>query len=976
MIFFAALLATISSETPLNETAMTKNVVYDLPLAQGAYQEIPDASGLTYLNPDLKERKTAKLRLSNGLEIFLISDPSADQSSASMAVEVGSWHDPESYPGMAHFCEHMLFMGTNKYPDCNAFFNRVSDYGGQMNAFTATDRTVYMFSAKQEGFIECLDRFARFFIDPLFDENHISRELHAVDQEFSKNLENDHWREYMIFKENSAEGHPNQKFSTGNSQTLANIPPSALRQWHERYYGANKMHLFLYSNLPIDTLKEQAALCFSSVPTIANETKIPYQPIVSASQKGAITYIAPIQNRQSLSLSWELPQSLSDEDSRSADLIAYALSRGQKNSLFQSLKADLLIDGMSARSDDLGSKENGVFSITLELSPKGIANYKEVIARCMEAIAGLKQTGVPKYLHDEKNRIARLGYEYQSRQDAFQMAQSIGQALPDEPLATYPQKQVLALQYSPDKIQAVLSELKIENCSIYLTASPTLTGVAPDKTEKWFKAEYAVRPMPQEWLAQWQAAKPNPNIRLAEPNPFLPTKLETARIDPRDAKPTLVSEQENGIAYYCRAPEFSAPEASILLAIRSPLIEPTPKSAVLLSLYIDHLTDELDPILSAAQSAGLFARFDLDKLKLKIQLYGFSEKAPLLLNEILKNLSVAAPTREQFDLYTARHAKIYANASKELPLAQAKDWLSSILSSDRSANPDKLAALKTIQYEEYLEFQRKLFEKSYSEALFAGNLTFQDAESSWIDVQHILSREAYPKSEHTTTKVLQLPNQSGPYALQRTADAQGNGAILAIDEGVFSFEKRSAQDALAPVLREAFFTELRTKQKTGYIAYSEPSEIEDRLFQSFLVQSNSHQPEDLLYRFELFLEEFLQTLPNTIDEARFNTLKASSIHSLKTRYRNLKEKASLWSLLAFEKGADFDYIEKRIAALEALGYDNFLELTNQMLARSNRKRLAVLCEGRLPAPFAYQPIDATRLLEKSRYVAKGETQNN
>ena len=100
-------------ETVTDEIAMSKaSLSSKEPLA--SYQEIPDASELPLLNPDLKERKTAKLRLQNGLEILLISDPGIDQSSASMAVSAGSWDDPAEYPGMAHFCEHMLFLGTEK----------------------------------------------------------------------------------------------------------------------------------------------------------------------------------------------------------------------------------------------------------------------------------------------------------------------------------------------------------------------------------------------------------------------------------------------------------------------------------------------------------------------------------------------------------------------------------------------------------------------------------------------------------------------------------------------------------------------------------------------------------------------------------------------------------------------------------------------------------------------------------------------
>ena len=56
------------------------------------------------------------LRLQNELKLLLISDPETEKSAASVNVHVGHTSDPDNVPGIAHFCEHMLFLGTEKYP--------------------------------------------------------------------------------------------------------------------------------------------------------------------------------------------------------------------------------------------------------------------------------------------------------------------------------------------------------------------------------------------------------------------------------------------------------------------------------------------------------------------------------------------------------------------------------------------------------------------------------------------------------------------------------------------------------------------------------------------------------------------------------------------------------------------------------------------------------------------------------------------
>ncbi len=938
-------------------------------LVSSPMQEITDESHLPLLNPDLSERKTVKARLSNGVEVLLISDPHADQSSAVMSVEVGSWNDPKEYPGMAHFCEHMLFMGSYTYPNESEFSQLIADYNGQTNAFTASDRTVYMFASQTDGFLTILDRFSHFFIDPLFNPSGISRELHAVDQEFAKNLENDGWREHMIFKELNAPGHPNREFNMGNSETLKGIPSGALQKWHQKYYTPQRMHLAIYSPLPIEQLKETVSATFALIPSTEHTPFADPGSLTSDKQRGQLTSIKPVKNHNLLTLLWELPRELSDDESKSADLLAYALSRGQKFSLYEKLKGEHLIDDMAVRVDDIGGKNHRFFQISLELTQKGIVNIKTTILRCFEALAAYRATGVPSYLHQEKNALAKLAYQYQSRQDAFQFAMRTGESLPDEPLSTYPRGQIIADTYSPEKVAQTAALLVPEHCVFSLLAPPELSGITLDKKEKWLGTEYALQSLPQDWLQLWAQASPNSSIRIPDPNPFVPTKLSLLSSDAAPT-PKLIAQNEFGTAYYCRVPEFKTPETVFELHIHSPKLAPHPRNAVLASIYLDHLTDLLHPTLSAAQSAGLHTRFELNPFELKIELAGFSDKAPLLLQEILKQ--AALPTLEQFNLYAARHEKDYQNSQKELAVKQAKELLDSLLIFGKSTKTQKLAELKTITFEEYLDFQKKLFEKTYVEAIFGGNLTAKEAESAWIDIQHLLSKDPYLKEEQATKQVLNLPEKSGPFLISRPLETKGNAALLLIDQGRFSYETRATQEILSCALHEAFFDTMRTKQKTGYIAASNPVVLEMRLFQYFVVQSNSHQPDDLLCRFELFLETFLEDFSSIISPERFETIRQSQINSLKTRFRNLREKMALWDMLAFEYDGNFAFVDKRIQGLEELTYDEFASLSKQFLERNNRKRLAILCEGKLSQPFAYELIAPEQLPSIARYTAHQE----
>ena len=62
-----------------------------------------------------------KIVLENELKVILVSDDKYNKSAASMNVLAGSLSDPEEYQGLAHFLEHMLFLGTEKFPDVEGY---------------------------------------------------------------------------------------------------------------------------------------------------------------------------------------------------------------------------------------------------------------------------------------------------------------------------------------------------------------------------------------------------------------------------------------------------------------------------------------------------------------------------------------------------------------------------------------------------------------------------------------------------------------------------------------------------------------------------------------------------------------------------------------------------------------------------------------------------------------------------------------
>lgn len=129
---------------------------------------------------------------------------------------------------------------------CLSFFSQ----GGSSNAFTASDHTNYYFDVVPQQLSAALDRFAQFFLTPLFTESATDREVNAVDSEHVKNVPSDAWRLSQLEKSTSNPNHPYSKFGTGNKETLDIIPKERgiqvrdeLLKFHKKWYSANLMSL-------------------------------------------------------------------------------------------------------------------------------------------------------------------------------------------------------------------------------------------------------------------------------------------------------------------------------------------------------------------------------------------------------------------------------------------------------------------------------------------------------------------------------------------------------------------------------------------------------------------------------------------------------------------------------------------------------------------------------------------------------------
>src|SRR5213595_1150245 len=142
---------------------MSAKTTVSPPVAQQAY------------SPDGRKARV-KFRLDNGLEVVLEENHAAPVVAFQAWVKVGSADEPPELAGIAHVFEHMLFKGTARR-GVGQIAQEVEAAGGEINAWTSFDQTVYHLVLASQYFDTGLDILADALFQSSFDPDELQREL-------------------------------------------------------------------------------------------------------------------------------------------------------------------------------------------------------------------------------------------------------------------------------------------------------------------------------------------------------------------------------------------------------------------------------------------------------------------------------------------------------------------------------------------------------------------------------------------------------------------------------------------------------------------------------------------------------------------------------------------------------------------------------------------------------------------------------
>ncbi|MFK3818495.1 pyrroloquinoline quinone biosynthesis protein PqqF [Pseudomonas sp. NPDC089407] len=201
---------------------------------------------------------TRHLTLANGLQLTLRHAPRLKRSAAALRVHAGSHDAPAKWPGLAHFLEHLFFLGTPRFPLADGLMRYVQALGGQVNASTRERATDFFFEVPPNTLGGGLERLCQMLAEPDLGIERQRPEREVIHAEFIAWSRNPQAQQQFALLQSVAPGHPLGAFHAGNRYTLALRDPAfqqALGSFHQRFYQGGQITLSLCGPQTLDELE-------------------------------------------------------------------------------------------------------------------------------------------------------------------------------------------------------------------------------------------------------------------------------------------------------------------------------------------------------------------------------------------------------------------------------------------------------------------------------------------------------------------------------------------------------------------------------------------------------------------------------------------------------------------------------------------------------------------------------------------------
>lgn len=897
-----------------------------------ASAQSPAASASTIVQSPNDNRQYQYLELPNQLRVLLVSDPATDKAAAALDVEVGSGDDPKDRAGLAHFLEHMLFLGTERYPEPGEYQTFISEHGGSHNAYTSQEHTNYFFDVNADHLDQALDRFSQFFTAPLFTAKYVDRERNAVHSEYKAKIKNDFRRQYDALRQLISTWHPSSKFSVGNLDTLADRPGApvrdALLDFYQRFYTAERMTLVVLGRESLAELQSMVVDRFGLIEQREAAELSKGQDLFSRDFLPARVYIKPEQDIRTLTLMFPIPSMTRYYRQKPLQYLGNLLGHEGEGSILSVLKAQGWAEGLSA-GGGLGGRNQGTFNITIQLTEDGLTQQHKVVALVYKMIRILKREGINEWRYKEQQQLGNIDFRFTEKGEPIHTVSSLASNLhryaPEDVL----QGGYLFADYDERLISRYLNYLRPDNAVWVVTAK----SVETNRVSPMYQTPYRVEGLRDERVSL--PKQMTEQLALPDANGFIPRHLVVKKPPAMGQGisqiPQLIKDDGVQKVWFKQDNTYKIPRSQIYVRLKSPQMGRDIKQAVLSELYVALVKDALNEFSYPASLAGLRFSLSANSRGLDMYISGYNDRQGFLLSRISEALGDNRFDRGRFKNIKDELLRDMQNSRKKSPYMQALGDLPVVLYSPLWTDTEKEKVLRSITLAEVKAFAATFYDDVEQQILMHGNLYRQEA----LKLSAVIKSRLYRKGDDVQSVEAGVVKLVGGDDViphwHLTVDHPDSMAGLYLQGAATTERDKAHMLVVRQLLRSPFFHELRTQKQLGYIVFATGMPIKKVAGSVLVVQSPTATVAELQQEILGFLGG------QAFDEKSLAQNKQAVISNLLEAPKNLVEQSEhYWSNIVHDVSS-FDRKQRLAKQVEAVSLASLQAYFRSLVESSSRQ---------------------------------------
>lgn len=843
----------------------------------------------------------------NGIRVLLVSNSKFTKSAYAISMGVGSMSDPYDSEGLAHFVEHMLFMGCKKFPNENFFMEHIKKHGGYTNAYTCSEKTVYYATVTSDihelgtsGIDDMVKCMSNFIEEPLFSSSGVDRELEAVNSEFINALNNNGFRDFELLKQFIKKSNPISQFCIGNIATLkkTNIRELAYN-FFKKNYTNDKCCVVLCSEKPIEYLETLIKSSFKiSFPHSHCEYPLPTitsPNIFETEFKGRIIQARSITEREVLQINISTTSLKPFYKENAVNFINHLFTTREKGKLLSMLRTQRLAYDVAFESDNFSDFSILCLKISM-YDNADIATILQLVYSC------IKMLNIYEDEYRRRQAISQVELQYASNKEPIDLAVEIAAEMQEKPWDYTLHSDYIYENYNLELITHIKEALL--NYKEWLVIHLSTRPINNPSKDRFFGIEWEVTNILVKDLLHSEQYALDKTLKIVSHHQDIINIYREFKY------------YTNENIFFVFENIFNSPKGIIIVDLIFPsFIHDNVEIEVFAQAFESFINEKYAKIL---ENYILEFSCSISNISLRLKLEGFNTKLIDVVDLILSSVNTVCQDiefKEHLDSALAQIKTNFYTVLKGNPFRRSLGFIR-----------DKIYGFpiieeKIVLLESYINDVNMLINKlniiftdNYYNYHFKaiGNINFND-------IKNIINNKYTNHSPISNPILAKLQSNTFTFKAFNTQNQLVHKLYLV------PADQHPWLELFVAIFSEKFFDELRTKESLGYCVQLFKYELENLLFLCFRVQSNVADINFLQNRIKKFITE-TKTVLLQMTKQEFENYKVGVINNLLENEINL-EMLENTVISAYEHfNNDLHYINKLAEKISTITKEDMMNI--------------------------------------------------